>query len=524
MKFIPLSELKQLTAAHGNVLEEDERMNIIEYFTAQQADSGTYSSLEIVEVARTLSAEKIVFYGWIDQNSDLVQLLKGQLPIKEFKDSYFWLDHALFSSFSAFLTPFLVKTFLALKDEKGLLNLQRLFSYLPLMRMDERMVVEQELFKNIHQLSNDLFLQSEKAKNENELLPLTEQICSAEIIDIINHLSRASYHLKVGYIDKVLNLFEHPHCTPRLGYRIVKKLHALDLNPGHQTKLKNIEAELKSGQLLQGKVKPKRRINYRQIVSLAVLVGLIFLAYTVFTTKTEVPNNTDLNTASSFEKFTKEERIQLDSLLRSKRGSIDENQDDRDKYLWSQGNGTSLTLRSSLQNNRMEELYADWLIDVMLHENGAYDSCRTAKNNSTNFLFPGVKKASELIGKDDVYIQNNSEYSVYVFIFDDFNNGMVYSQLFKKGETIHLKLTVGNNLLFVAGKNIVKYIVPKNTMDVPSQRFDHHFCEVDDNFKESLFTIYKLAKPKKGQNKLMLSGDSTNYFVVADLYGILETN
>ena len=71
---------------------------------------------------------------------------------------------------------------------------------------------------------------------------------------------------------------------------------------------------------------------------------------------------------------------------------------------------------------------------------------------------------------------------------------------------------------------MVKYTVPKNASNVPSQRFDHHFCEVDDNFKESLNTIYKLAKPKKGQNKLMLSGDSTNYFVVADLYGILETN
>ena len=524
MKFIPLSELKQLTAAYGNVLEEDGKMNIIEHFVTQQGDMGTYSSLDIVEVVRSLTAEKIVFYGWIDQNNDLVQLLKGKLPTKEFKDSYFWLEHSLFTNFSAFLTPFLVKTCLAFRDEHSLLHLQRVFSFLPLMRIDERMVVEQELFKNIDSLTKELFVLSDKARNENELLPLTEQICSPEIIAVINHLSRSSYHLKVGYIDKVLNLFDHPHCTPRLGYRIVTKLHALDLNPEHQAKLKNIEAELKSGQLLQGKIKAKRRVNYRQIVSLTLLVGLIFLAYTIFNTKTEVPNNDDLNTASSFEKFTKEERMQLDSLLRSRRGSIDENQDDRDKYLWSQGNGTSLTLRSSLQNNRMKELYADWLIDAMLHENGAYDSCGTAKNNATNFIFPGVKKAGELIGKEDIYIQNNSEYSVYVFIFDDYKNGMVYSQLFKKGETIHLKLTTGNNLLFVAGKNMVKYTVPKNASNVPSQRFDHHFCEVDDNFKESLNTIYKLAKPKKGQNKLMLSGDSTNYFVVADLYGILETN
>ena len=524
MKFIPLSELKQLTATFGNVMEEEGRMNIIEHFTAQQNDNGTYSSIEIIELVRSLTPEKIVFLGWIDQNSDLVQLLKGKLPTKEFKDSYFWLEHSLFSGFSAFLNPFLVKTCLAFREEKSLIHLHRLFSFLPLMRIDERIVVEQELFKNIDSLTKELLLLSEKARNDSELLPLTEQICSAEIIDIINHLSRASYHLKVGYIDKVLNLFDHPHCTPRLGYRIVTKLHALDLNPEHQAKLKNIEAELKSGQLLQGKIKPKRRVNYRQIVSLTVLVGLIFLAYTVFNTKTEDTNNDDLNTASSFEKFNKEERMQLDSLLRSIRGSIDENQDDRDKYLWSQGNGTSLTLRSSLQNKRMEELYADWLIDAMLNENGAYDSCGTAKNNSTNFLFPGVKKAGELIGKEDVYIQNNSEYSIYVFIFDDYKNGMVYSQLFKKSETIHLKLTTGNNLLFVAGKNMVKYTLPKNASNVPSQRFDHHFCEVDDNFKESLNTIYKLAKPKKGQNKLMLSGDSTNYFVVADLYGILETN
>jgi len=523
MKFIPLYELKELTSTYGNVLEADGRMAILEHYRGNNLENGPYSNAEITEIVASLTAEKIVFYGWIDQNQELILFLKGNKPNRPFKDTNLWLAHAMANNFSAFISPFLVKACLQFNYEKNLSTLNCLFSFLQLMSLDERMVVEQVIYKNIDDHLNDLFGASNKAESEDKLLQLTEQICSKEITEIINHLSRASYHLKVGYIDKTLCLFDHPQCTPRLGYRIVTKLHTLELNPEHQAKLKAIEAELKSGELLQNKIKRKHQINYRQIVSFFALIIIVFTAYFIINYQPEQSKNDDLNSASSFEKFTKEERMQLDSLLRSSRGSIEENKDDRDKYLWSQGNGTSLSLRSTLKNDRMEELYTDWLADALLHENGAYDSCVPTKTSKQNFQFPGVQKANELLGKEEILIQNNSDYTIYIFIFDDFKNGVVSSQLLKKNETIQLKMSVGNNLLFVAGKNLVNYKAPKNGINLPSKNFDHHFCEVDYNMSESLFTIYKLIKPQLGKNKLMLSGDSTNYFVVADLYGILET-
>lgn len=523
MIFIPLSDLKQLTAAYGNMLEVSGRQNILEQIKGQNNDFGKYSTADIIEVVESLNPEKIVFYGWIDQNNDLIQLLKGTFPTKPFKDTNLWMGHALFPSFSDFLTPFLVSSCLKFKSEQQLSRLSNLFSFLPLMRNDERMVLEQELYKKVNEKLKTLFQQTKNSTNENDLLQLTESICCHEVLAIINLLSRSSYHLKVAYIDQVLAIFEHPFCTPRLGYRIVSQLQVLELNPEHKLKLGEVEVNLKRGNLLQDKITPKRRINFRQIASLFTLVVLIFSAYYLFNYKPLSPKDEDLNSTSSFEKFSKEERMQLDSLLRSARGSIEENQDDRDKYLWTQGNGTSLSLRPTLKNERMEELYADWLIDASLHENGVYDSCVSSNKSKNSFLFPGVKQASALVGKEEVFIQNNSEYSVYVFVFDDFKNGIVASQVFEKGETIKLKLTVGNNLLFVAGNDMVKYEVPKNAATVPSKNFNHHFCKVDYNFSESLFIVYKLVQPKKGKNKLMISGDSTNYIVVADLYSILET-
>lgn len=526
MRFISLSNLKKICASVGDPTIEKE--TIITKINAASSDfeSKGYSNNEILAVLNVLNKQTEVFFQWVEQDKGLLSILEGKSPNLPFKDHFHWIGHALSTDFAHFISPFLCAAVLKYRDEKNTTTLFYLFTYLQLLPVDDRLVVEQELFKSSKERISNALKDALSATSEEQLLQITEEICSKDIIGIIGQLSRSSYHTKVWYIDEVLTLFKHQACSARLAYRIIQRLKELELNPEHKVTIAEIEKDLTTGQILATKKKAKRnfRSTVKQLVTLVLLLALFVAVYFIVNYKEDKEINPDLDLASSFEQFSKDERKQIDSLLRSQRQDSLLTENDQDQYLWVQGNGVSLTLRKPLKNERMEELYNDWLLDAQLFEKGIMDSC---KNSSTdkNYQFTGVKTADQLKGEKVTAIRNESEYSVYIFVFDEQKNGSIYSTLLKKNKTISLNLNTGQYLLFVAGNTLAEFKKPSGAGigELPSKNFDHHFCDTDYNLSISVNTIYKLVFPQKGSNKLLLSGDEFSSFVVADLYGILET-
>lgn len=528
MRYISLGNLKKITSSVGDPTVEKERGNIIDELNAVPTifEGSGYSNAEILAIVNVLNEQTQVFFQWIEQDKGLLSILEGRQPNQPFKDHFHWIGHALSANFGRFISPFLCSAVLKFRDEKNTTPLFHIYSYLQLLPADDRLVMEQELFKGTKERINNALKAAQTASSEEELLQITEEICSTEIIGIIGQLSRSSYHTKVWYVDEALTLFKHPACSARLAYRIIQRLKVLELNPEHQATITAIENDLTAGQILAGKKQPKGnfRATLKQLATVVLLVGLIAAVYFIVNYKEDQEINPDLDLASSFEQFSKDERKQIDSLLRSQRRDSLLTETDQDQYLWAQGNGVSLTLRKPLQNERMEELYNDWLLDAQLFEKGIMDSCKTSPTDK-KYQFKGIKTTDQLKGDAVTAIRNESEYSVYIFIFDEQKNGSVYSTLLKKNKTISLNLRTDQHLLFIAGNNLTEFKKPSGAGigELPSQNFNHHFCDTDFNLSISINTIYKLVFPQKGSNKLLLSGDEYSSFVVADLYGILET-
>jgi hypothetical protein len=526
MRFISLSTLKKVTSSIGDPISD--RKKILDEIHAVPScfETSGYSNTEIQAILAALNEQTEVFFQWIEQDKGLLSILEGKHPKQPFSDHFHWIGHALSEDFGRFLSPFLCSAALKFRDEKNATLLFHLFSYFQLLPADDRLVIEQEIFKGTKERIISAIQETQATKTEEQLLQLTEDICSNDLIGLVGQLSRSSYHTKVWYVDQILTIFKHPDCSARLAFRIVQRLKELELNPEHQTTINEIEKDLTTGQILANKKGSKKnvRITGKKIFSIVFLIGLALAVYFIVNYKEPQEINPDLDLASSFEKFSKEERKQIDSLLRSQRQDSLFTENDQDQYLWTQGNGVSLSLRKPLKNERMEELYNDWLLDAQLYEKGIMDTC-LGSSGSDKFQYKGVKSTDQLKGDRVTTIRNESEYSVYIFVFEEKKNGSVYSTLLKKNKTISLNLNTDQYLLFVAGNTLAEFKKPSGAGigELPSKSFDHHFCETDFNLSISMNTIYKLAFPQKGSNKLLLSGDEFSNFVVADLYGILET-
>lgn len=527
MQFISLAKLRTFTDPIGDIstlsgrsllLENIDKIEIPDKYSA-------YSRSDLIQFISGLTDKQLVFYQWIDHNPNLVKLLEGNKPDAHFTDNYHWIGHALESEFSLFLKPYLITAALKYKVVNDYTLLYKVFSYLILLPKDDRLFVEQELFKG---LKNDIesgIKKAAEARDENALLIVTEAICNDAITGIVTKLSRSSYHLKIWYIDQILGLLKLNSCTPRLIYRIVQKLKVIDLNPEHRELILSIEKDLKSGQF-SNKLQSSsffKKLNFKSLLSVSLLILIGLAVIYVFNYRQEKNNKDDLKQVSSFEQFSKEERRQLDSLIRSKRQAEPDEESQQDQYLWTQGSGVSLALRKPLSNQQMDKLYSDWLLDADLHENGYIDSCSGSKSKR-EFIFTGNRKISELQGSHKTIIRNESVYSVYLFVFDNKPNGKIYSAIIDSGKDITIKMDKNQCLLFAAGKNLSGFDVPQGVKleELPSENFTHHFCEADRNLSISLNTLYKLSYPAKGRNKILLSGDDVNIFTVADLYGILE--
>lgn len=474
----------------------------------------------------SLNSKNLIFLGWIEQHILLKEFLLGGFPNKDFEDIYKWEKHALINDFKQFLAPFLQPILLENRKESSI-DIQRvIFSFILLLPLDDRMFVEQELFKPIKELILSAKDSIAEVKSEKELILHLQPICNDSMTAIINYLSRASYASKVWYVDQLLWIIQQKGCTVRLANWILKQLEAIELNPEHIEKVTSLKKDLR-----QGKIKVKNfnyskreKIPFKSILTFTSLFVLLLLIVWIIWKKPYSQSEEDLfSTATSYEQFSKEERKKLDSLLRDiqKSHSIEDNQIDPNMPIF--GNGISLNLREPLKNKRMEQLYTDLLLDADLHDQGLMDYCAEfSKTEANKQLYKGVVSASFRNGSIQTFFKNESEYLVYIVVFENFAKGKIFSQLVLKGATIELNLKSDDNLLFIAGNSLGKFIPPAGASNLPTKDFDHHFCQVDQNYNSSLENIYFLANPQNGKNKLLFSGDKNGYFSVVDLYGILE--
>lgn len=466
------------------------------------------------------SSSTILFQNWVEQNDYLKQCLLGE-EITPFKDTAGVLSHQYSDGFKRFISPFLTAELLSRTSENDK-ELSILFSYVALLDNDDRAVVESQLFKPVRKRLDELNTASPHFTEEQELIDVIKPLCSEDLIRVVNSLSKASYALKLEYVDTIINTVRTNGCTVRFANWIFKQMEGLRLNNEHQEKIVELKKDLREGKLdVRNHGSGKTPIRWRAITTflfVLILGGGAF--YVIYFQPFSTVEDDEIADTSSFKQFTKEERKKIDSLIQSMNNPLlpDESEIDPGIPI---GNGATLTLRQQSNNNLMESIYDDLSKDAEVQQHQAVDSCSLKRKKFKRYQ--GVKDLAKHQGSVDAVIKNESEYDVVLYVAENKTGGSVYSLFLKQGSTHEFQINRGDLVTAIAGNIYIPYVAPTsfNAVDLPSSDFKYHFCDTDANYEESINTTYEYTDRGRQKTKFMIMGNYGSYFSLMDIYGVL---
>ena len=526
-KFIPISVFKSLYVSHADLLT-DEGINSFKTKLKEEggeiATKNGFTSEDLSAFSSLIdNPNNLVFYGWVEQNGALLEVLSEGKELQPFNDRARHLDHKLGYKYKQFISPFLSNCLLRFSGEENIGKLSVALSFCQLLDEDHSAVVESELFKTIKKRMVAMQSTMKSIEEEQGLIDLVKPLCSDEIISSVNSLSKASYALKLEYVDAMLSPIRVKSCTTRFANWILKQMEGIQLNKEHEHKIVDLKRELREGELeVRNHGKGRTPIRWKNVLFSIFILGIAAVVFIVIYYKplSDVKDQQFTN-SSSFKQFTKAERIKIDSLLQAMNGNKREEEIYYDQNVPLIGQSSTLTLRKEFKNPIMERLYSDLIKDADNQKAGYRDSCKSALEYTRN---TSVKDLAKKGGDVEAVIKNESEYDIIIYVAENNASGSVHSMYVAKGATEVFTLNKYNTLMVVAGNTHQKYS-PHSSLssdDRPSSKFKTHFCETDDNYKESINTSYKVIDKSQDKVKFMVMGGVGSYFHLIDLNGVLE--
>lgn len=523
-RYIPLSAFSDYYESQTSLLDGDHLSVFIQKL--QDADRSTsYSFEEISTFIKTLqNPSSIVFYGWIEQNPVLYKFLSNG-ELNELTDADNLLSHQLSEQFKKFITPFLSDRVLSTPCSNNA-ERKELFSFVCLLETESRGVVEHHLFKPIKTDLERITKESAELLDEQQLTAAINDVCSDEIIYCVNALSREMYASKVFYVEALLKVIKSGGCTARLANWILKRLDLLKLNQEHADKIIDLRNDLRTGQIRILNNTSKRRTPLNFKTGFSVIAGVLLVGTIIFLIvfKDLLNNKGDgqpLN--SSFKQFTKEERHDLDSLLKELRAKRIAKDYDIDTSSTGQLiMPTYLTLRQGFLNTTMESIYSDWNKDGLLQQMNLGAGC----SDSSGLTLKRRKnedKASTKQGKMKTFLINETAYDLIVYISDNKLNSRVYSLHIPVNETGEILMDEKDVLFCVAGRTYQPFDSPQGVSQdlLPSFDFDRHFCKTDYNYLESINSAYEIRRDDLSEVRLIVDGNKNEYFQIVDLNNVI---
>lgn len=480
-------------------------------------------SLEVLRsFVRSLDqAENVLFYSWIIQNPVLEKFLTNGI-LGNFEDRGGHQKHQLAPSFRRFITPFLAEQLLK-HSAASTANLAKAFTFVSLLDDDHTATVEGQLFRSIGERVAMAKLKAKSFSAEEELLALTQELCSDEVLSCVNHLSRKMYATRLGYVDDILSLIRSKACSARLANWILKQMERVRLNNEHAYKLEILRVDLSKGDLRVRNSLEKRQIHtpWKRIflgvflIAIGVLVWWL-ITYQPFSHVEPVLVADD----TSFEQFSPEERERIDSLLKQMSGEREE-EEYFDQGLPALGSGVAVTLRTPFYNTSLDGVYEDFVRDAALQEQGYLDSC-TQELPFQKLL--GTGSLEKRTGALAAMFRNGSKYDAILLVGQNRVGGSVYSAMIKAGETKVLNFDQGDILVLIAGRKFQKYQAPTGVdpSELPSSSFTKHFCETDFNYGQTIGAPYTVFRTIKGKTKFLISGALGDNVELIDIYNVLE--
>ncbi len=470
----------------------------------------------------------IVYDQWILQYSGLKNLLIGNTLSKNNFDPKIILEHRLFPDFARFITPFLLPAMLKNLQGAEDKNFLVIAGYIHLLDADGKLIAQDKLDAWLKNKLSATLSAAKNAKTEQALAQEINFVVSDEVIEFVNQFNKSFYATKIAYIDSMLEIMRLPASTQRLGGWIAAQLRKLDLNPEHLEKIKEIKGTVQEGKVRFLNQSGKVSVSFNSVRILSIVVGLVFcgIFYLLwFEPFKDWGQQKVAENKSSFEQFTKEERMQMDSLVQSMQQLPEEMQQAAgDQFMHLPPVEMNVIYREPYKNNKAEQFHADCLKDQALLESGQIDSCVAyPASQFKNKNYPNFKKLSENKGFQPVFLQNESIYQVLIVVFSNEADAPVFASLIDANDKISFKMNPGEVILLLPGSDWAAFRTIA-TAEIPSENYKHHFCLQDENFKSMLYSPYRLKTVNHKTVKLMLNESSaadTDFFLL-DLYEALE--
>lgn len=525
-RFIPLNIFKELYTNETDLLDKENHAKFISSLQIHGeaiAIKAGYSLDDFRSFQKSiLTPSSIVFHGWVRNINGLTELLiNGILDIR-FVDKNKYLEHQLGSDFKKFVSPFLANRLLSISS--GQSN-HLAFTYTKLLDVDHCAVVENELFKPIQKQLDELKLIKKASVKEQELVNAVKPVCSDEVIESVNELSRASYAKKLAFVDGILDMIRSKACTVRFANWILKQLERVELNREHEYKITDLREDLKRGELtVRNKAKGQTPLRIRAIFSTVIILAMIgFAGYVIYYKPFSTREDEIFTNNTSFKEFTKEERQKIDSLVKEISHDRMPEEIEIDPTNPIINGGISLKLRKAFSNEKMERIYSDLNLDADLKINYPKDSCVEQNNLDAFKRNDGVLDLISKTSGGKAMLKNESDYSIIVYVAEDKKGGNVYSAFVKSGETIDFKIARTNSIMIVAGNDYQKFMGSQhaNQDELPSDKFKYHFCDTDQNYDETINSTYQLQTETSTLMKFMVLGTQSGYVHLIDLHGVL---
>ncbi|MCE3296798.1 MAG: hypothetical protein K0R65_2512 [Crocinitomicaceae bacterium] len=535
MAYISLQSLKRFLGIPGEEAFFTDKDSVYRTIESQYAANNiftegkkSFSQVELVQMVSQLKDEVIiVFDQWINSSPGLSKLLLEEtLTRNDFGDK---LDqHLLFPAFKRFITPFLVPELKRFLDQNTGKHQFNAASYLPLMDEQGQFIIQDQLLR---QFSSDWQLlqnELETVSSEADFNEKIKRFYLPEHIGLFNFFTKPFYAHKVKFVENSIELFRHPMATAPVVLWITKQLQNLELNPEHKEKVSMVHRSVLQGDQSYFTAKPRVQANWSFKKTAGILAVLALVGFSIFYLVNyagKVSPQDDEKTASSFSKFTPEERMQLDSLIRTMEQKTVENEDFTDRqntnYLHLTPVQAQINSRDPLRNKLAEQYVQDCMKAYDLSEMSLIDSCAVYPENKIKKLeISPFTALSAMPGDVPLLLRNESDYQVQILIFEEKANGEVYSIFVPAQDAIKCKVREGYRMVLVPGNNLGKAELPK--LSGVSKFYKHHFCFMDGNFLAQLFQVYVIKDIPQSEIKILLNSTANQQLYVVDLYEALE--
>lgn len=527
-KYIPLSTFSELFENQADLIPSEgiaAFKNQLDQSGISIAQSAGFTQEDFINFRQTLDdPTSIVFYGWIEQDEGLVNTLLGK-DVSTFEDKPKHLEHKLASDYKKFVSPCLANQLLSIRIS-GDKNMREAFSYVQILDTDHRSVVESKLFSSI---DDRIKMAKEKLKSspdEQELINAVKPLCSDDIIGCVNYLSRASYAIKLGYIDDILNFIRSKACTIRFANWTLKRMENVEVHDEHAYKIVDLRRDLNIGELkVRNHAQGRTPIRWKSIITFIFVFGTAALVFWILYFKPFSEPEPDIFIDNSaFTEFSPEERKRIDSLLQEMDHNFDLNQIDIDPMNPFNNYGTALTFRNEFENLTMESIYQDLVLDAEQKLVYPQKDCGSSTNNVTFKRVRGVKNLSTFKGRCEAMIKNESDMDVVLYVSENVQRGSVFSMMIKSGKTKSFKMDIFNTAFIVVGNDYQEFQAPNGALpeDLPSDRFTHHFCATDANYRETITEVSILKRPRSGVSKFIVKGSKNGIVHLVDVHKTMD--